>query len=472
MTFADRLREKREAANMTQEQLAGAVMVSRQAVSNWECGKIEPDIDTLTRIAVILNIEIRELMINITLKDKIKRLDWTPHGETVPLYEEFIASPIEDDYAVFKLVICLMYEGEYEKVCKIASAYGDHRNGDVLFFYAAACDLLGEREKALALYKELLDKNLVSGSVFSQFGIEPFCVEFVETLLEKSYSPETVKEFYDSYKRMKNERHQKLLIQPFYYVDTSSYPAFTYDIDAPELKLLREKYALDGVAGCGDELSRIKNLMSWVHKTVGWDGCNGIKAKPNALSILEKAISDGTRFNCRGVGIVLSEVYLAMGYKSKFVVCLPFDKKDNDCHIITHVYSETKKKWMMFDACYESWAEDERGNILSIPEIRYRYEKNLLVVFPETVNANGSPGTYEDYKQNYLKKNFYRFECPQNSGFGAEDRDDLYMAALEPGEYADFLGYRELPNPNKRAAPGNHLLHLIKTSNPDWFFMK
>ena len=52
----------REQKNITQDELAERLCVTRQAVSNWERGKTEPDIETLQKIADILEISIEELI--------------------------------------------------------------------------------------------------------------------------------------------------------------------------------------------------------------------------------------------------------------------------------------------------------------------------------------------------------------------------------------------------------------------------
>ena len=54
-----RLREKK---GMTQEELADRLCVTRQAVSNWENEKTQPDIDTLHQISGILECEMEELI--------------------------------------------------------------------------------------------------------------------------------------------------------------------------------------------------------------------------------------------------------------------------------------------------------------------------------------------------------------------------------------------------------------------------
>ena len=53
------IKQYREQKDMTQEALADRLSVTRQAVSNWECGN---DIETLHRIADVLDITVEELI--------------------------------------------------------------------------------------------------------------------------------------------------------------------------------------------------------------------------------------------------------------------------------------------------------------------------------------------------------------------------------------------------------------------------
>ena len=56
------LKNIRKKNNITQDELAEKLSVTRQAVSNWENGKTEPDIETLTNISQIFDISIDELV--------------------------------------------------------------------------------------------------------------------------------------------------------------------------------------------------------------------------------------------------------------------------------------------------------------------------------------------------------------------------------------------------------------------------
>ena len=47
---------------MNQEQLAERLHVTRQAVSNWETGKTQPDIETLTHLAECFGVSVEQLI--------------------------------------------------------------------------------------------------------------------------------------------------------------------------------------------------------------------------------------------------------------------------------------------------------------------------------------------------------------------------------------------------------------------------
>ena len=58
MSFAENLRRIRKNQNITQEQMADLLAVSRQAISKWESGAGYPDIEKLPLIAKTLNVSL------------------------------------------------------------------------------------------------------------------------------------------------------------------------------------------------------------------------------------------------------------------------------------------------------------------------------------------------------------------------------------------------------------------------------
>ena len=62
MEFGEKLQKIRKEHNMTQEQLAEKLYISRTAISKWESNRGYPNLDTLKDIAKIFNITIDDLL--------------------------------------------------------------------------------------------------------------------------------------------------------------------------------------------------------------------------------------------------------------------------------------------------------------------------------------------------------------------------------------------------------------------------
>ncbi len=62
MEMREILKNLRENNNLTQEQMAERVMVTRQAVSRWETGETQPNTDTLKLLSQEFNISINTLL--------------------------------------------------------------------------------------------------------------------------------------------------------------------------------------------------------------------------------------------------------------------------------------------------------------------------------------------------------------------------------------------------------------------------
>ena len=59
---SDSIKKLRKEKGMTQDELAEKLCVTRQAVSNWEMGKTQPDVETLTRLAEIFDVSVERII--------------------------------------------------------------------------------------------------------------------------------------------------------------------------------------------------------------------------------------------------------------------------------------------------------------------------------------------------------------------------------------------------------------------------
>lgn len=204
--------------------------------------------------------------------------------------------------------------------------------------------------------------------------------------------------------------------------EKSELPKFTYqDMNHPELVSLRKKYNLDSIAGTANEVQQMINLMHWVHNTIQHDGQHDIPQIKNADHMIQACKDTIRGLNCRGLAITLNECCLAMGFKSRYVTCMPRELEFEDCHVINMVYSNELKKWIYLDPTNNAYIMDEKGTLLSIEEVRQRMiDKKPLILNPDA-NWNNLEATNPDfYLTFYMAKNLYRIQCPISSEYNFE----------------------------------------------------
>lgn len=102
--IGSRIKSMRNEKGLTQEQLAVRLHVTRQAVSNWETGKTQPDIETLGSIADALGISFQELLYG---ESKKKFYLLPKRGENHPMFEN-VAQKIKKLASVLTWAGCII----------------------------------------------------------------------------------------------------------------------------------------------------------------------------------------------------------------------------------------------------------------------------------------------------------------------------------------------------------------------------
>lgn len=250
--------------------------------------------------------------------------------------------------------------------------------------------------------------------------------------------------------------------------DSRPLPKFNYQSsDNPNLMALRKGFNLDSIAGQGNDVLKILNLLQWVHNLIPHDGNHDNPEVKNALSMINVCKKDDRGLNCRGLALVLNECYLAMGIKSRIVTCYPKDilKIDPDCHVINSVYSESLKKWLWIDPTYNAFVMNENGEMLSIEEVRERLINDKTLILNPNANWNNKQTqTKEGYLKNYMAKNLYMLESPATSEYNMETHREgktISYIKLLPLDYDN-------QKPDKVESAGK--ITVYKTNNPKVFW--
>lgn len=188
-------------------------------------------------------------------------------------------------------------------------------------------------------------------------------------------------------------------------------PTFRYaDVSDSLLQRTRRYFNTDSIAGNGDDISRIKNLLSWVHNNIRHDGSSGWpNCHVNAVDLYETCQRENRALNCRYMAIMLNEMLLSVGIPARYIGCVPKHYAfDTDSHVICIAWSESLGKWIWVDPTWEAYVADEHGTLLHPGEVRDRLRKGLPLVLNENANWNHkSQATKEDYLENYMAKNLY-----------------------------------------------------------------
>ena len=279
-----------------------------------------------------------------------------------------------------------------------------------LLYYDQACcyAMVGQKKKAL----DALDQSVLLG--YKDYNYMKNDNDLQSLRKEKKYL--------SLLDQVKDRQPLSVLKKSASYAKDNKKIEFIYQPkESMNLRMVRDYFKLDSVAGQGDELSKILNLMHFAHDNIRHDGSNRAFAEMDAIDLYNYYKTTGKGVNCRQLAISLCEMYLSMDIPARYVTCMPADSLDFECHVINTVWSSQLQKWLYIDPTFDAWVTDENGTMLSIAEVRERLINDQPLVLCETANWNHeSPQTKEDYLETYMAKNLYYFVCKKLNRFNPE----------------------------------------------------
>ena len=331
--------------------------------------------------------------------------------KTESAYKEFIKEgKHKEAIAPLTTLINLIDTSTIYKVINIPEASFKQSNN--LYYYDLACcyAVIGKKKQAISALERAINlgytyyDNMLSDNDLVSLRNEKKYNELLKVVKERT----PLKRLKGSASYAKDTKNENVM--------------FTYQSkDDYRLRAVRDYLKLDSVAGQGDELSKIINLLHFVHDNMPHDGSHRAFAEMDAIDLYNYCKASGRGVNCRQLAISLCEMYLSIGIPARYVTCLPADPNDTECHVINSVWSEQLQKWIWIDPTNDAWVMDENGNLLSIAEVRERMINDQPLVLCETANWNHrEKQTKEGYLYNYMSKNLYYFECNKHNQFNPE----------------------------------------------------
>lgn len=119
--------------------------------------------------------------------------------------------------------------------------------------------------------------------------------------------------------------------------------------------------------------------------------------------------------NCACFAIMLNDLLISLGYKSKAVWCLSSDHEDNECHALNHVWVDKLNSWIVMDPSSCSIICNEEGMPIDLLTMRETIYSGRLV-YPHRNKTIRQPRSFIIEYNNYMRKNIFQFLTHREQG--------------------------------------------------------
>jgi len=195
-----------------------------------------------------------------------------------------------------------------------------------------------------------------------------------------------------------------------------------YDFACPEYELLREKYALEEIAGEGSDFERAVRLMHHFAPQLVHKGDYDNHIACNALDLLKYSFGRPENgINCLNKAKILAECCLAVGIIARRVHIRPCSPYDFDSHVVTEIFEREMGKWIMIDCTEDGYFVDGSGTPLHCMQIRtaLAMHKTCTIVYPGQEHMDPERLMQENIAMNaYFAKNLFYIGMDVWNGFG------------------------------------------------------
>ena len=239
---------------------------------------------------------------------------------------------------------------------------------------------------------------------------------------------------FDRTNKVRYDEMVKLLREAGSYMADTANVEINYVPDIKRAEEIMEYFCLDTLYdACASTWEKTLAIGRFVATNIPHDNQKEYPEYVNAIGLWEYTKTVAPAFNCRLHSILTFELLTAAGIKARYITCLPYDKNDNDCHVVNEVWLPEIGKWVMIDTDMKRYVTDKKGNMLSLAEIREHFINDKKVVVHHNFD---NPSSRISYYHAYMAKNTYWFCCWGDLGFYQEDYKTFPESKLRSRYYA------------------------------------
>lgn len=234
--------------------------------------------------------------------------------------------------------------------------------------------------------------------------------------------------------------------------------SLSYKFNCPEFEILKQEYKIQEIAGNDTSFEKAVNLTRYFAPRLVHDSNFDNHISCNALELLRYSLNKPScGINCLNKSKILQESCLALKIPAHRVWIMPYSPYDMDNHVVTEIYDNTLKKWIMLDVTSNGYFVDAVGVPLSVIEIRRKFAMNEVCNFIKTIRECAEVFCNQEseaiYYERYFAKNAFWFVVEKNNAYG-DDGERLYCIPKSFNRYAwtkQNLEYKLHGMPNNEA---------------------
>ena len=239
---------------------------------------------------------------------------------------------------------------------------------------------------------------------------------------------------FDRTNKIRYDEMVKLLREAGRYKADTADVEINYVPDAKRAEEIMDYFSLDTLYdACASTWEKTLAIGKFVATNIPHDNQKEYPKYVNAIGLWEYTKTVAPAFNCRLHSILNYELLTAAGIKARYITCLPYDRNDNDCHVVNEVWLPETGKWVMIDTDMKRYVTDRDGNLLSLAEIREHFINDKKLVVHHNFD---NPSSRISYYHGYMAKNTYWFCCWGDLGFYQEDYNTFPESKLRSRYYA------------------------------------
>ena len=239
---------------------------------------------------------------------------------------------------------------------------------------------------------------------------------------------------FDRTNKVRYDKMVKLLREAGDYKADTAAIVINHVPDLQRAEEIMDYFCLDTLYdACASTWEKTLAIGKFVSANIPHDNQKEYPKYVNAIGLWEYTKTVAPAFNCRLHSILTYELLTAAGIKARYITCLPYDRNDNDCHVVNEVWLPEIGKWVMIDTDMKRYVTDRKGNLLSLAEIREHFINDKKVVVHHDFN---NPNSRISYYHAYMAKNTYWFCCWGDLGFYQEDYRTFPESKLRSRYYA------------------------------------